>query len=83
MSTQLTELNEVQQKCFEFISTYIQREGLSPSYREIMTGVGIKSPGHLTQALEALVNKNFIRRRPATARGITLVEQPSNQPETT
>lgn len=71
----LTDLNETQQKAFEFIRNYITTEGVAPSYREIMAGINLTSPGHIDQILDALQKKGYIKRKRSMARAISLVDR--------
>lgn len=57
---------------FDFITDYIQREGISPSQREIARGCFITPPTVL-RYLDLLEAQNRIHRVRGVARGIHLV----------
>lgn len=66
---------EPQQKIYDFIREYMQREGRPPTNREIGQAVGIRSTGHVDHHLSALERKGLITRVRGKSRGIRLHEQ--------
>lgn len=53
----------------EFIQCYYLRNGVPPSCRDIMEGVGFKSPRAVTWHLEILYNAGHLIRAKGWARG--------------
>jgi len=49
-----------QKKVYDFICKYIKKNDLSPTFREIMEGCGIKSTAHVSMVIDALVLKKFL-----------------------
>jgi len=55
-----------------FIRDYFDHHYISPTYEEIMKGVGVKSRGHLKPIIDKLVKEGFLERKDAVARGLRL-----------
>jgi repressor LexA len=74
----LTTVNEAltlkQQAVRDFIETYRQREGVSPSLREIQAHFGFASPNAAAKHLSALRRKGVVQRSAGRARGLVLSE---------
>lgn len=66
--------SKLQQRIYEFIRSYIQSEGVSPTHREIGQAMKIASTGHVDYHLSILEKKGYIQREPK-ARGIRLTPQ--------
>ena len=49
-----------QKEVLDFISRYQDKHGLSPSIREICTGLGLKSPGSMYKIIRALEEKGYL-----------------------
>ena len=56
-----------------YIRSYIEREGIPPSRREICAGCGLKSTSQANAAVEKLIAHGRIKRIPNRARAIELV----------
>jgi repressor LexA len=69
------ELTERQRNVLSFIYDCIQKRGAPPTVREIAARFGLASPRTISDHLDALQAKGFIRRRPHLSRGIELVEE--------
>jgi len=63
-----------QQAMRDFIGTYQQREGVSPSLREIQAHFGFASPNAVAKHLAALRRKGVVQRSARRARGLVLSE---------
>ena len=63
-----------QQAVRDFIEAYRQREGVSPSLREIQAHFGFASPNAAAKHLAALRRKGVVQRSPGRARGLVLSE---------
>ena len=64
-----------------FISDFTQERGFSPSYREIMTGVGLSSVASVAEHIGNLVEKGALKKTPGAARSLEVIDL--NYPETT
>ena len=53
---------------FHWIADYLEREGWSPSLREIAAGIGIASAGHAQEYVDALERHGLIERKPGSSR---------------
>ncbi len=54
-------LTSKQHAFLEYIKSYIQENGVWPTYREIIDEFGYRSPNSVTQNLQALHKKNYLR----------------------
>ena len=63
-----------QQAVRDFIEAYRQREGVSPSLREIQAHFGFASPNAATKHLAALRRKGVVQHSVGRARGLVLSE---------
>lgn len=63
-----------------FISDFTHERGFSPSYREIMTGVGLSSVASVAEHVSNLVEKGALKKTPGAARSLEVVDL--NHPET-
>ena len=59
-----------QSNILEFIRKCIDREGVSPTYREIARHFGYRSPKGAFDHVRALEKKGYVTRRPRLSRGI-------------
>jgi len=66
-------LTSKQKKVFEYIRTYIEEKGVSPTIGEIAEYMGVSSLRTVTQYLESLERKNLIKRIAHTSRGIRIL----------
>lgn len=76
-----TKLTKKQSLIVDFISEYTNREGESPSYREIMSALGLSSVSAVAEHIDNLVAKGAIRKTPGAARSLEVVDL--SFPETT
>lgn len=67
------QLTAIQEKILAFILDCVEDRKASPTIREIADQFGYASPGSVQRHLDALVKKQFIRRREGVSRGIELV----------
>ncbi|GAB4419531.1 MAG: transcriptional repressor LexA [Anaerolineales bacterium] len=73
-----------EERCNEilaYVSEYFDRHYMSPTYDEIMKGVGIKSKGHLAPLIDKLVEAGSLEQENGVARGLRLPgwTPPTNQ----
>jgi SOS-response transcriptional repressor LexA len=78
---------EIRGAILDFISRFVARMGLPPSYREIASGVGLSGQSHAEYHLNILERKGRISRVPRRPRTVRLVTYtpvkafPKKQPE--
>ena len=64
-----------QRELLTFIEEFISEHGYSPSYREIMSGLGYNSVATVALHVNSLIKRGHLRKRDHSARSIELVEQ--------
>jgi repressor LexA len=62
-----------QKELLNFIETFIQEHGYSPSYREIMTGLKYNSVATVALHVNSLIKRGHIRKRDRSARSLEVV----------
>ena len=72
MNNQLT---DAQNELFEWIKNYIKDFQHSPSIRQMMTGMGLKSPAPIQSRLKHLQEKGYISWQEGRARTLQLVDE--------
>ncbi len=78
MSVKLT---KKQKLIIDFISEFTGEHNYSPSYREIMAGLGLTSVSAVAEHVENLVEKGALRKTPGAARSLEVID--TSYPETT
>jgi len=72
---QLPPLTKKQRAVLDYIESFIQDKGYTPSYREIAQGLGLNSPSTIHSHVQALCEKGIINTgNDGMARSIELVE---------
>jgi len=71
---------QTRNRVFEFIRTWVEKNGYSPSIREIGKGAGISSTKAVKYHVDALVNSGVLRRRGRQARSLETSVQPFSLP---
>ena len=66
-------LTKKQKQIVEFISTFIKENNYSPSYREIMTGLGLSSVSAVAEHVDNLISKGVLRKTPNAAISLEVV----------
>ena len=69
-------MKKSEQKLMEvlsFLNSYINDKGFCPSYREIASGVNLKSTNSVKAYLDILEERNFIKRQPTKNRTIEII----------
>ena len=51
-----------QLEIYNFIKNFIKVNGVSPSYNEIVSGCGIKSKSHAYTIVDALIQKDYLKK---------------------
>ena len=67
-------LTKKQLAVLEFLEDFTEREGYSPSYREIMAGLGLTSVSAVAEHVDNLVEKGVLRRVPGAARSLEILD---------
>ena len=68
-------LTRQQQNTLDFIDSFIETQGHSPTLTEIAAGIGIQSKGVVHRYLQALVGEGVIRIHNGRHRGIELISR--------
>src|SRR5207248_9904088 len=66
--------SDIQRKMYNFIVSYMRREGMPPTNREIGREMQIASTGHVDYHLTMLEKKGLISRQAKKSRGIKLTK---------
>ena len=69
------ELTEAQNELFEWIKNYIKNFNHSPSIRQMMEAMGLKSPAPIQSRLKHLQEKGYISWQEGRARTLQLVKE--------
>ncbi|NCN06959.1 MAG: transcriptional repressor LexA [Candidatus Pacebacteria bacterium] len=64
-----------QRQIVDFIAQYIQKNGFSPTLREIAESIGVSSLATVHEHLQALQRKKVIKRHEGAVRGIELIDR--------
>lgn len=76
-----TKLTKKQALIIEFINDFSTREGESPTYREIMSALGLSSVSAVAEHIDNLVKKGALKKVPGAARSLEVIDL--TFPETT
>lgn len=71
MSVKLT---KKQLAVLEFLEDFTEAQGYSPSYREIMSGLGLTSVSAVAEHVDNLVEKGVLRKVPGAARSLEILD---------
>ena len=74
-------LTKKQTLIVDFINDYTAGHGVSPTYREIMAGLGLSSVSAVAEHIDNLVAKGVIIKSPGAARSLEIID--ISDPETT
>lgn len=75
-------LTRRQKQVFDFLVDFINKQGYSPSFGEIGTGLGLSSLATVHKHLQTLEKKGFIRRGYNQSRSLEVIAVPSGVPFT-
>ena len=67
-------LTKKQLAVLEFLQDFTEREGYSPSYREIMAGLGLSSVSAVAEHVDNLANKGVLKKVPGAARSLEVLD---------
>lgn len=73
-------LTEKQYKLLIFINKVIKESGCSPSFDEMKEAIGLKSKSGIHALIEALVERNFLKKLPHKARALEVLRLPKLKP---
>jgi len=73
-------LTRRQKQVFDFLVSFINQSGYSPSFEEIGAGLGLSSLATVHKHLETLEKKGFIRRGYNQSRSVEVVAVPASVP---
>ena len=66
-------LTKKQKQIVDFISDFLEEKGFSPTYREIMAGLGLSSVSAVAEHIDNLVEKGVLKKSPGTSRSLEVV----------
>ena len=69
-----TKLTKKQLAVLEFIQDFTEEKGLSPSYREIQSGLGLSSVASVAEHIDNLVAKGVLQKNPGAARSLEILD---------
>lgn len=74
-------LTEKQYKLLMYINKNLKETGCSPSFEEMKNAVGLKSKSGIHVLLNALEERDFIRKLPHKARALEVIRMPKFKPK--
>ncbi|MBR2586984.1 hypothetical protein IKE71_01260 [Candidatus Saccharibacteria bacterium] len=77
MSTKLT---KKQKQIVDFILDFTENNSYSPTYREIMSGLGLSSVSAVAEHIDNLIEKGVLKKTPGAARSLEVLY--NSHPET-
>jgi SOS-response transcriptional repressor LexA len=67
-------LTKKQLAVLDFLKDYMDENGCSPSYREIMAGLDLSSVSAVAEHIDNLVSKGALKKNPGEARSLEIVD---------
>ena len=67
-------LTKKQLAVLNFLEDFTEENGYSPSYREIMTGLGLTSVSAVAEHIDNLVGKEVLKKVPGAARSLEVLD---------
>ena len=67
-------LTKKQLAVLNFLQDFTEENGYSPSYREIMSGLGLSSVSAVAEHIDNLVSKGVLRKVPGAARSLEVLD---------
>lgn len=71
-SSKKEELTPAQQELYDYLVEYFAQNHCSPTHREMMVAMGLKSPAPIQSRLRILESKGYITRPTSNARSVRL-----------
>ena len=66
-------ITKKQQAVLNFLEDFTEENGYSPSYREIMTGLGLSSVSAVAEHIDNMVSKGILKKVPGAARSLEVL----------
>ena len=67
-------LTKKQLAVLNFLEDFTEENGYSPSYREIMNGLGLSSVSAVAEHIDNLVSKGVLKKVPGAARSLEILD---------
>lgn len=67
-------LTKKQLALLDFLGDFTEENGYSPSYREIMNGMGLSSVSAVAEHIDNLVSKGVLKKVPGAARSLEILD---------
>ena len=67
-------ITKKQQAVLDFLQDFMEENGYTPSYREIMVGLGLSSVSAVAEHIENLVAKGVLAKNPGEARSLSILD---------
>lgn len=70
----IIKLTKKQLAVLDFLRDFTDERGISPTYREIMNGLGLSSVSAVAEHVDNLVKKGVVKRVPGAARSLEVLD---------
>ena len=70
----IMKLTKKQLAVLDYIQDFTEEKGYSPSYREIMSGLGLSSVSAVAEHVDNLVEKGVLKKVPGAARSLEILD---------
>ena len=70
----VVKLTKKQLAVLNFLEDFMEENGYSPSYREIMMGLGLSSVSAVAEHIDNLVAKGVLKKNPGEARSLEVLD---------
>lgn len=70
-------ITDKQREVFNFLKSYIEENGRSPSYEEIKEEIGVNSSSSIQKRMKGLEERGWIKVLPHKARSIEIIHESS------
>lgn len=67
-------ITKKQKLILDFLISYMEENGESPSYREIATGVGLSSVASVAEHIDNLIDKGILQKNPGEPRSLEVLD---------
>ena len=67
-------ITKKQQAVLNFLEDFTEENGYSPSYREIMAGLGLSSVSAVAEHIDNMVSKGILKKVPGAARSLEVLD---------
>ena len=73
-SMKVQKITKKQQAVLNFLEDFTEENGYSPSYREIMNGLGLSSVSAVAEHIDNMVSKGILKKVPGAARSLEVLD---------